>query len=329
MKFFVLINLLFVFSFVTNANEKEFVLKEIPVDEYIIIEKISPEITAHLGDFLLIYSHTSKKVLGYARIQSINEETGDISARVVTHNKSGMIRPLNYLRKIDLSKEVNTDLTGRFDLIYREKKKVLPKYRPFVYLGLGQGFTASNLIKKEFLVGPSVLGYGLSDRFQISTNIISTVYKVPNLSIKSTLFRNDDYELSVENSVYYYSSDDRGSYALTTYLDMVSNSQFISYFKLKAFTQKPSDQYIFNSDAYEKDINLEFSFSYGYLFDNWNRLIFGPKIDVNKKKVGGNIAYYFIQKEFHTMIGVAANDFSELKLGKDGYLINLDFWWRF
>ena len=84
-----------------------------------------------------------------------------------------------------------------------------------------------------------------------------------------------------------------------------------------------------NMMRYQKLQNLEFSFSYGYLLDNWNRIIFGPKIDVNKEKVGGSIGYYIIQKEFHTLIGVTANDFSHFRIGKDGYLINLDFWWRF
>jgi hypothetical protein len=71
------------------------------------------------------------------------------------------------------------------------------------------------------------------------------------------------------------------------------------------------------------------SLAYGYLFSNWNRLIFGPKIDVNKKKVGGVIGYYIVDKEFHTMVGVSANDFSEFEVGRNGYLLNLDFWWRF
>lgn len=325
----ILLLVLCVYSLSLKAYEKEFVIKNIPDDEYIILEKLDPEIKVNVGDYLLIYSHSSKNVLGYSRVQTINDATGEISANVVTHNKSGMIRPENYLRRIDLTKDDNRDLTGRFDLMYRERKKVLPQYRPFVYAGLSQGFVAANLLKKEFVVGPSVVAYGITNGFQTSTNIISTIYKVPNFSIKNTLFRNDDYELAVENSFQYYSDSSRGSYTLTAYLDMVSNSQFISYFKLKAFTKKPSDEYIFNSEAYENSLNLEFSFSYGYLLDNWNRIIFGPKIDVNKEKVGGSIGYYIIQKEFHTLIGVTANDFSHFRIGKDGYLINLDFWWRF
>ena len=69
--------------------------------------------------------------------------------------------------------------------------------------------------------------------------------------------------------------------------------------------------------------------AYGYVADNWNRIIFGPKVDFEKKKVGGSVGYYVIDKEFHMLIGASANDFSEAKLGREGYIFNLDFWWRF
>jgi len=220
-------------------------------------------------------------------------------------------------------------MPARIDLLYKENRKAAAKYRPLVYAGLAQGFTAANLIKKEFLAGPSVLGYGLTSSTQINTNLISTMFKILNVSIKNTVFSNDDYEISVENGFQYYHDNAKGSYQFIGYLDMVSNSNFNSYVKLRAFTQKPQDEYLYNSGEYTNDLNLELSLAYGYLFTNWNRLIFGPKIDVNKQTVGGTVGYYIIDKEFHTMIGVSSNDFSEFAIGKKGYLFNLDFWWRF
>ena len=104
---------------------------------------------------------------------------------------------------------------------------------------------------------------------------------------------------------------------------------FKSYAKLKIFTQKPQDDSLSNNEEYLYDLNVEFQLSYGYMFNNWNQLIFGPKIDVNKKRIGGNVGYYIIDKNFNSMFGVSSNDFSEFRLGKQSYLINLDFWWRF
>lgn len=322
--------ILFISLFSINlfAYEKELIIREVVTDEIIRIEKYDRSVEVNLGDFLLIYSHSSKDVLGYARILKITDYN-EIYAKVLTHSKSGMIRPDNYLRRIELDKAYNEGHIGRFDLMYTFNRGVLPMYRPLVYLGLGQGFTASNLVQKELIFGPTILGYGITNRIQTSSNIISTIYKVPNVALKGTLFKTDEYEMSLEFGYMYFSGERRSGYITTAYLDMISNSKFNSFFKIKAFTNKPADDYFYNSEAYEKDLNLEFSFSYGYVLDNWNRLVFGPKIDVNKKKVGGNIGYYYINNNLHALIGVSSNDFSELRLGRDGYLLNLDVWWRF
>lgn len=310
------------------AYEKELIIKDIVTDEIIKIEKYDKSIDINLGDFLLIYSHISKDVLGYARVLKITEKN-EIYAKVLTHSKSAMIRPDNYLRRIFLDKAYNEGHIGRFDLMYTFSRNVLPMYRPLVYLGLGQGFTASNLVKNELLFGPTVLGYGMTSKLQASSNLISTIYKVPNLALKHTLFKTDEYEMSFEFGYMYFTGERRSGYITTAYLDMISNSKFNSFFKIKAFSNKPADDYFYNSEAYEKDLNLEFSFSYGYVLDSWNRVIFGPKIDVNKKKVGGNIGYYYINDKLHALIGVSSNDFSEFRMGRDGYLLNLDVWWRF
>jgi hypothetical protein len=155
------------------------------------------------------------------------------------------------------------------------------------------------------------------------------MFNIFNVSFKNTIYSNDNYEIAVENGFQYFNENTKGSYQFTGYLDMITSPNFNSYVKLRVFTQKPQDEYLYNSEEYLNELNLELNLSYSYLFNNWNRLLFGPKVDVNKKKVGGVLGYYIIDKEFHTMIGVTSNDFSEFKVGRSGYLLNLDFWWRF
>lgn len=311
------------------SYEKEFVITDIMSDEVVKVQKLNMDIEISTGDILLVYSHTSKSILGYARVEVVDPSQYFFTATIKMHSKSGLIRVENYLKKVDLTKATNKDMAGSFDLVYTEDRKAAAKYRPLVYAGIAQGFTAANLVKKEFLVGPSVLGYGVTSTTQINTNLISTMFKILNASIKNTVFKNDDYEISVENGFQYFHENVKGSYQFSGYLDMVSNSNFNSYVKLRVFTQKPQDEYLYNSEEYKNNLNLELSLSYGYLFSNWNRLIFGPKIDVNKQTVGGTIGYFIIDKEFHSMIGISSSDFSEFEMGKKGYLLNLDFWWRF
>lgn len=330
MKFF-LSSLLFVYFFSTAAAisaEHEFIVTDIVNDRSIRVERLDKHVPLALGDILLIYSHQTKDALGYARVVSLSESSDKFIAYIETHNKSGLIRPQNYLRKLDLAK-IENDIPARYDLTYRDESNVAAKYRPLVYAGVTQGMTASNLARKEILLGPSIFAYGVTSGTQLNVNLASSIFGVANLGIKNKLVDNEDFELSMENGFQYYPSTKKGSYQFIGYLDMATNSQFKSYARFKVFTKKPEDQSLVNNEEYQRKFNLELQFSYGYMFSTWDQLIFGPKVDVNKKNVGGIVGYYVIEKNFNTMFGVSSNDFSEFRLGKQAYLINLDFWWRF
>lgn len=320
--------LLFMYGTLEFACGAEFIVTDIINDQSLQVQRLNKQIEISPGDILAVYSHQTKLVLGYARVSSITDKTDHFIAIIETHNKNGLIRPENYLQKLDLTK-TNNDIPARYDLTYRAESNVAAKYRPLVYAGVIHGMTASNLNKKEWLLGPSILAFGVTSRTQFDVNLVSSIFGVANLAVKNKLIDNDDYELSVENGFQYYASSEKGSYQFNGYLDMTSNSNFKSYAKFKLFTKKPEDQSLNNNEEYTRDLNLELQLSYGYILPNWNQLIFGPKIDVNKKRVGGVIGYYIIDKNINTMFGVSSADFSELRLGKQGYLLNLDFWWRF
>jgi hypothetical protein len=319
---------LFISSWAALAYEHEFVVTAIIGDGGIQIQRLDKQIALKPGDLLAIYSHESNLVIGYARVSGLTDNTDLFVATVETHNKSAIVRPENYLCRLDLTK-VRNDFPARYDLAYKNENKAAAKYKPLVYAGTVHGMTAFNLNKREFLAGPSIFSYGVTNWLQVDVNLASFLFGVTNFALKNKLFENDDVQVSIENGFQYYKDPRKGSYQFTGYFDTNSNSNFKSYAKFKLFTQKPEDQSLINSEEYQKDLNLELSFSYGYMFPSWNQLIFGPKVDVNKKKVGGNIGYYIVDKNFHTMFGVSSVDFSEFRLGRQGYLINLDFWWRF
>lgn len=316
------------FAFTAFSYEREFVVTDIVSDQTLQIQRLDKQVNITQGDILAIYSHDSKEILGYARVSSITDNSDLFIAVIETHNKNGLIRPENYLRKLDLTK-VNTDIPARYDLIYKEENSVAAKYRSLVYAGLAQGMTASNLNKKEWLIGPSILAYGINSKNQIDLNLASFIFGVTNLSLKNKIVDTDDYEVSIENGFQYYHETRKGSYQFTGYLDMTANSNFKSYAKLKLFTKKPEDQSVSNNEEYVRDLNLELQLAYGYILSNWNQVIFGPKVDVNKRRVGGVLGYYIVGKNINTMFGVSSVDFTEIRLGKQAYLLNLDFWWRF
>ena len=303
--------LVLLFSHIALAYDHEFVVTDIVSDQTIQIQRLDVQIPLAPGDILAIISHETNEVLGYARVSSIIDNSDLFIATIQTHNKSGLIRVENYLRKLDLTKTDN-DVPARYDLLYKEDKKAAARYKPLVYAGLVQGMTAANLNKKEFLLGPSIVAYGLTSHTQFDVGLASAIFGVPNLSVKNKLADTDDFEISIENGFNFYPDTKKASYQFTGYLDMASNSNFKSFAKFKIFTSKPEDQSLNNNEEYRPDVNFELQLAYGYILSNWNQIIFGPKVDVNKKRVGGNVGYYMIEKNFNTMFGVSSNDFSDL-----------------
>lgn len=324
--YIVILNLFFIVS--AFSYDRELVVTSVVTDTTIQIQRLDKQLEILPGDMFAIFSHETNKILGYSRVISITDNSDFFVAKVETHNKSGIIRPLNYLKKIDFKKS-NTEIPARYDLVYRDDSGALSMYRPLVYAGLVQGMTASNLQKKEVMVGPTIFSYGITSATQLNVGLATSLFGVANASVKNKLIGNDEYDLSIENGFQYYTATRKGNYQLNINLDSASISNFKSYTKFKLFTKKPEDQTLTNSEEYTRPLNLELQFSTGYMLPNWNQIIFGPKVDINKKRVGGLVAYYFIEKNFSSMIALSSADFSEFRIGRQGYLFNLDFWWRF
>lgn len=311
-----------------DSTINDFTISAVVSDDFVQIQDISQSRDIKLNDMFAIYSHDTHQVLGYAEVTKVENGTDFFEAKVQTHHQSGMIRPGNYLVRLDLS-SVNNSIPARIELLSYSNRKVASKYRHMVYTGFFLGQTAQPLLKNEFILGPSFLGYGYNDRLQFHSNVLNSFFGTPNIGYKFLFARNPDYAFSFSQEFNYYPDARKTYHEFSFHLDMYSNSKFVSYGKLKLFTKRPETKNLTNSDEYVSDLSTELQLAYGYVADNWNRIIFGPKVDFEKKKVGGSVGYYIIDKEFHMLIGASANDFSEATLGREGYILNLDFWWRF
>lgn len=306
----------------------DYTISAVVADKVVQIQNIAKSQDVNVNDVFAIFSHESHDVLGYAEVSKVNPESEFFEALVETHHQSGMIRSGNYLVKLNLS-TVKNSVPARIELLSYSKRKVAAKYRHMVYTGFFLGQTAQPLLKKEFIVGPSFFAYGYRDSLQFHTSVLNTFFGTPNIGYKFLFGRSADFALAFSQEFNYYPDARRTYHEFSFHLDTYSNSKFLSYSKLKFSTKRPETKTLTSNDEYMSDLSTELQLAYGYMTDTWNRFIFGPKVDFEKKVVGGSVGYYYIDKEFHMLIGASANDFSEAKLGKDGYILNLDFWWRF
>jgi len=85
MKFILTLILLVIAPF-AFSYEKEFVITDIMNDDVIRVQKLDMGIEISAGDILLVYSHTSKSILGYARVEVVDANQELFQATIQTHN---------------------------------------------------------------------------------------------------------------------------------------------------------------------------------------------------------------------------------------------------
>jgi hypothetical protein len=275
------------------------------------------------GDLLLIRSQGQEEVLGYAQVTSRESSSNLVRAQVRSHSSNALIRVSDLVESIDLSdsdRAKHQMQQGRHDLVIRGNKRISSKYKPQVYLGALAGQTAATVENDELFVGPGLVAYGLVESLQISTQPFLNALGETNVQLKWQAFQTEDYWISIGAEPRYNFDHRRAAGSLSFYWDTFSNSKFLTYHQLRIVTGE--------SELYERKTSAEFSVNYGYITNRWNRIIFGPNVDLRDQTLGGLISYQWIWDHFHSAFSVQARDFTRLEFGNEGYLIYLDFWWR-
>ncbi len=277
----------------------------------------------HPGDLLLIRDQVQGEILGYAEVSSRSPDSPFVLARIRSHSNNGMVRIDDVVESIDLSdfdRSKDQMSEGRHDLVIRGKRHISAKYKPQVYLGALTGQTAATLEQNEFFIGLGLVGFGFNESLQLSTQPVLDALGEANFQLKWQMIQNEDFRISLGLEPRYNLDSRRLIGSFSVYWDTFSNSKFLTYNQLRVTTGE--------SELYGRRTSAEFSVNYGYITNRWNRIIFGPNIDIQRETLGGLLSYQWIWDHFHSAFTLQARDFTNLKFGNDGYLVYLDFWWR-
>jgi len=275
------------------------------------------------GDLLLIRDQVQNEILGYAEVTARSPNSPSVLARVRSHSNTGLIRIDDAVESIDLSdfeKSKDQMSHGRHDLVIRGKRSISAKYKPQVYLGALAGQTAATLETNEFFLGPGLLGFGINQSLQISTQPFLNVLGESNLQLKWQAIQNEDFRISLGADSRYNFDHRRAIGSFSVYWDTFSNSKFLTYNQIRFTTV--------DSELNQRRTSAEFSVNYGFITNRWNRILFGPNIDIQRETLGGLLSYQWVWDHFHSAITLQSRDFTNLKFGSEGYLLYLDFWWR-
>jgi hypothetical protein len=299
----------------------------------LLIERTHKE-RVQLGESLTIRSQESRRPIGFLKVTKIYAPARNrrlyFAGRIVSYRESSLIRPRDYVTKVDFTRAAD-DYPGQSNLLVAGSRRTSARYKPLTYQGILIGETAATLGKGESLLDVlTYYSYGLTDNFSISTiawlNLVS-----PNLSLKYRVADNEvlTYSLAATATGTYGSEYEPPQADMTgsMYLDVKSNSKFISHTALKVSRRKV----IGNYERLDASQLLGSSLRTGteYIFDNWDRFLIGPEYNFDIRGVGGYLAYLFVWDHFHLSLNLTIRNVTNPAIGFDAYLPYAYAFWRF
>lgn len=284
------------------------------------------------GERYRVEGRETKAILGYTEVLRSNCATLDTwqaTLGFIAHEGQGLIRPGDRLLILEKGAEA---FPGRTDLLMSGPGRK-GRHKPLTYLGI-TGETAETLDKHEVLLDiASRVFYGVSDDVTLSTVLVAAV-AYPNVGLKYRVWSRPWSTLSLGTSLVgtgYAAEEGLHLYSagLSFYYDVKSNTKSISHTVITLAS--PPDLYRQVTRPGDVLASLTSSIRTGsqHIFDNWDRLLYGPQYMFETRTVGGYIAYVFVWDHLNVSLNLNVYDVTKLKFGVDGYVPHVFAFWRF
>jgi hypothetical protein len=285
--------------------------------------------TLRPDDRLIVRSKMEQESVGYLQVTAVDQAHHQALAEVIAHQKSSLIMVGDEAEEIDFT--ASPKIAGRADLMPSHGKDIPIRYRRLFYLGQGPSETAQTLNAGENgLAVETYYSYGLTDNLTVQTVAVIDALGLPILGAKYKVYDNDDFTVSVGGFALYYPP--QGTWAEVTegFLDVRSNSKFISHTQLTIFHSDISASWLQDQATVAKPVTGSYFQSvYEYVLDDWDRVLAGPSYDLDRKTLGGLVGYVFLWKHFQLTLGVHSDDFTNLRVNQYGYQPRFDMFWIF
>lgn len=265
--------------------------------------------------------------IGFAEIVGTLGAT-QCRATVTAHSRSALIRPGDRAVLLDLH-ERNRNLPGRYDLMREGRRDVAIRYKPVVYGGYLFGHTAATLDKKEILIGPSALIYGITNDLQIDGTPLLLIKNVGQLAGQYQFLRSEDVKLSLRLVGNRFFAIGRGSWEVELLYDSTSNTKSMTHTKLKYSSKLPESLPLESADKKAQGA-AEISSVYEWILPSWHRILLGPKFTAGQEMdVGFLFSSLFLYDRFQWSANLEVNSLKKFDLKKYKQVFSFDLAWRF
>jgi hypothetical protein len=244
-------------------------------------------------------------------------------------HKTQIVQIGDQIARVDLSTTEENYKANTSLLIKKSTQSISSKYKPLVTQGLLIGETAETLWQDEFFV--NYLGqvqYGIYSWMSVGTIVPANAVGAPNGQFKFRLYDSQVAVVSMGLNFTKIPNSDESTANVTFMWDSISNQSLIShnYITLAVVSFKNAQ----DSAALKTIGTSSVQTGYEYLFDNWNRILFGPNYNFENRKVGGYISFIKIWDRFHLQASLNTTNIESFKISaKDGYYPFVDMYWRY
>lgn len=308
----------------------DYYVDSIMTDNHILIKPLPNKIKEFekigMGSTFAVYALEKDEVVALATV--VKRITEGVVAKIQVENGKFIIREKAGLRLINFREKI-VDFPGSYNLMRSHEQRGQAQYLPLTYLGNWAGETSATVREKEFLAGPTLLAYGVHDWLQIETTPLQNLVEAYNVGAKLLIFEEEGYSFSTASNYTYFRNQKERPVDFHFMLDTFGNAKIMSYSRLSFIGQRPYRNNYITVNDYNSSYTAELQNIYGFMLPNWDRVLIGPRYNFEDRRLGGHVAYAFIGKHAHVLLGIQSNNFTKVSLGIKEYIPVFDFYWRF
>ena len=240
---------------------------------------------------------------------------------------NSLMMPKDIIYPLDYKLIKDENIPGFTSLSMEGDHDMPAKFKELAYFGVftNEGHT---LDRHETMVSLFQLQYGFTNTFGVKVVNALWLDGYANLGAKYRVLKNKYAKITVNSLGAYKVQSNDYIWQAGGVITLPSNAKFQNHFMVNIiFDPQYTNAKVTKGLGLFKESDIRSITE--YVTDDWNRILYGPTYNVELQTLGGTVSYMWIWNTFHTSLGIATRDFTNLSFGTDGYYYVYDLFWRF
>jgi hypothetical protein len=294
-----------------------------------IIAEIYDAHNFEAGKKVIIVSRRIEKTIAFGVVKRLDLTVTPMMALIEIEEviDNSLMMPKDILYPLDYNLIKDKEIPGFSSLSLQGDHAMPAKFKELAYFGVftNEGHT---LDRHESLVSLFQLQYGLTNDFGVKMVNALWLDGYANVGVKYRVLRNKYSKITVNSLGAYKLQSNDYIWQAGGVITLPYNAKFQNHFMANIIMDPQ-----YTRAKVTKGLGLfkesDIRSITEYVTDDWNRILYGPTYNVELQTLGGTVSYMWIWNTFHTSLGIATKDFTNLTFGTDGYYYVYDLFWRF